>query len=324
AQRWENELLSWADIEGNTILHIAAIRNSPQVVEVLLENLSQDHINSKNLEGLTALDILLEHQRNERQVDNREIMDMLSTAGGLRGSSLPNNPHSSINVNSFRSKMSYFQKFATIAARGKKGISYEMRNAFLVVTVLIITATYDASLNPPKKGDDVSFKNYQVSSSYTFYQGANPPTGGGNSLQDLTDLVDASSMFWLYNTLTFWVALGLTAYLLPSRTVCLFLLITLSLFGSCYMLLVAVVSWKLQFLIPLTPSAFSYHALSVVNYCLSTLIAVLVAFRIGRYVFYRFVPRRKIFCLVQFVSFLLIVICILTPAVLNVETIFFL
>ncbi|KAK6228038.1 hypothetical protein SCA6_000378 [Theobroma cacao] len=251
-------------------------------------------------------------------------MDILSKAGGLRGSSLPNNPDSSINVNSFRSKMSYFQKFATIAARGKKGISYEMRNAFLVVTVLIITATYDASLNPPKKGDDVSFQNYQVSSSYTFYQGANPPTGGGNSLQDLTDLVDASSMFWLYNTLTFWVALGLTAYLLPSRTICLFLLITLSLFGSCYMLLVAVVSWKLQFLISLTPSPFSYHALSVVNYCLSTLIAVLVAFRIARYVFYRFVPRRKIFCLVQFVSFLLIVICILTPAVLNVETIFFL
>ncbi|EOY18316.1 Ankyrin repeat-containing protein [Theobroma cacao] len=324
AQQWENELLSWADIEGNTILHIAAIRNSPQVVEVLLENLSQDHINSKNLEGLTALDILLEHQRNERQVDNREIMDMLSTAGGLRGSSLPNNPHSSINVNSFRSKMSYFQKFTTIAARGKKGIPYEMRNAFLVVTVLIITATYDALLNPPEKSDDVSFQNYQVSGSYSFSQQANPPMGGDNPAQDITDLIDASSMFWLYNTLTFWVALGLTAYLLPSRTICLLLLITLSLFGSCYMLLVAVVSWKQQFLVSLTPSHLLYHALSVVNYCLSTLIAVLVAFRIARYVIYRFVPRKKIFCLVQFVSFLFIVICILTPTVFNVQTMSFL
>lgn len=31
AQRWENELLSWGDIQGNTVLHIAAIRNLPQV-----------------------------------------------------------------------------------------------------------------------------------------------------------------------------------------------------------------------------------------------------------------------------------------------------
>ncbi|EOY18319.1 Ankyrin repeat-containing protein, putative [Theobroma cacao] len=319
AQRWENELLSWRDIEGNTVLHIAAIRNRPQVVKVLLENLSQDHINAKNLEGLTALDIVLEHQRNERQVDNREIMDMLSKAGGLRGSLLPKNPNSSININSFRSKMSYFQKFATMAARGKKGISNEMRNTFLVVTVLIITATYDASLNPPNKGDNLLSENYQVSSFPRFSQKANLPTGGHNPPQEFTDLIDVSSMFWLYNTLTFWVALGLTAYLLPSRTICLFLLITLSLFGSCYMLLVAVVSWKLQYLISPKPLHLSYHALSIVNYSLSTLIAVLVATRIAGYVFCRFVPRRKIFCLVQLLSFLSIASCIVTPAVLNVE-----
>ncbi|KAA3481744.1 ankyrin repeat-containing protein [Gossypium australe] len=47
-------------------------------------------------------------------------------------------------------------------------------------------------------------------------------------------------MFWLYNTLTFWAATVLTAYLLPSRSICLFILITLSLFGTCYRLLVAV------------------------------------------------------------------------------------
>ncbi|KAK5795300.1 hypothetical protein PVK06_036561 [Gossypium arboreum] len=40
AQRWEEELLSWADIDGNTVLHIAAIRNRPPVVvEVLLGHL---------------------------------------------------------------------------------------------------------------------------------------------------------------------------------------------------------------------------------------------------------------------------------------------
>ncbi|WRX12390.1 hypothetical protein QQP08_004877 [Theobroma cacao] len=305
--------------------HLAQCFNSSfqatplRVVKVLLENLSQDQINAKNLEGLTALDIVLERQRNERQVDNREIMDMLSKAGGLRGSLLPKNPNSSININSFRSKISYFQKFATMAARGKKGISNEMRNTFLVVTVLIITATYDASLNPPNKGDNLLSENYQVSSFPRLSHKTNLPTGGHNPPQEFTDLIDVSSMFWLYNTLTFWVALGLTAYLLPSRTICLFLLITLSLFGSCYMLLVAVVSWKLQYLISPKPLHLSYHALSIVNYSLSTLIAVLVASRIAGYVFCRFVPRRKIFCLVQLLSFLSIASCIVTPAVLNVE-----
>ncbi|KAK6228044.1 hypothetical protein SCA6_000384 [Theobroma cacao] len=206
-----------------------------------------------------------------------------------------------------------------MAARGKKGISNEMRNTFLVVTVLIITATYDASLNPPNKGDNLLSENYQVSSFPRLSHKTNLPTGGHNPPQEFTDLIDVSSMFWLYNTLTFWVALGLTAYLLPSRTICLFLLITLSLFGSCYMLLVAVVSWKLQYLISPKPLHLSYHALSIVNYSLSTLIAVLVASRIAGYVFCRFVPRRKIFCLVQLLSFLSIASCIVTPAVLNVE-----
>ncbi|WRX12977.1 hypothetical protein QQP08_005464, partial [Theobroma cacao] len=207
AQRWENELLSWRGVEGNTVLHIAAIRNRPQVVKVLLENLSQDHINANNLEGLTALDIVLERQRNERQVDNREIMDMLMKARGLRGSLLPKNPNSSISINSFRSKISYFQKFATMVACGKKGISNEMRNTFLAVTVLIITATYDASLNPPKKGDNFLSQNYQIS-----------------------------------------------------------------------------ISWKLQYLISPKSLHLSYHALSIINYSLSTLIVILVAYRIFGYV----------------------------------------
>ncbi|MBA0750014.1 hypothetical protein Gogos_003882, partial [Gossypium gossypioides] len=30
ADRWEEKLLSWADIDGNTLLHIAAIRNRTQ------------------------------------------------------------------------------------------------------------------------------------------------------------------------------------------------------------------------------------------------------------------------------------------------------
>ncbi|TYG51592.1 hypothetical protein ES288_D10G270600v1 [Gossypium darwinii] len=31
AQRWEKEPISWADMEGKTVLHVAAIRNRPRV-----------------------------------------------------------------------------------------------------------------------------------------------------------------------------------------------------------------------------------------------------------------------------------------------------
>ncbi|TYH51432.1 hypothetical protein ES332_D10G273800v1 [Gossypium tomentosum] len=150
AQRWDKELLSWADIDGNTVLHIAAIRNRPRVVKVLLEHLHRYQINAKNLEGLTALDIQLQYPWNERQADR--IRDMLINAGGLSGSFS-------------KEKTAWYLKWATRSGGGKKGMPHEMRNTFLVVTVLIITTTYEASLNPPKTPDDSPCPSlkYQVS-----------------------------------------------------------------------------------------------------------------------------------------------------------------
>ncbi|KAK5795275.1 hypothetical protein PVK06_036533 [Gossypium arboreum] len=111
----------------------------------------RDQINAKNLEGLTALDIQSQYPWNEMQADR--IVDTLSKAGGLSGSasSLPNTSISSFHIESLKEKVSVLQKFATIASRVKKGIPYEMRNTFLIVTVLIITATYTATLSPSKE-----------------------------------------------------------------------------------------------------------------------------------------------------------------------------
>ncbi|PPD76022.1 hypothetical protein GOBAR_DD27063 [Gossypium barbadense] len=242
AQRWEKELLSCADIDGNTVLHIAAIKNSPQ--------------------GSTALDIQRGCPLDERQVDNYKgsVKDMIRKAGG----------------------------------RGRKGIPLEMRNTFLVVTVLIITATYAAYLNPPNKADNSSSMKNQIKyyasleSTDSIAPLPGPPPSPADDQIDWLDVIDVSSMFWLYNTLTFWAAIGLTAYLLPSRSISLFLLITLSLFGTCYMLLVAVSTWssKLQYLVSLQITIpVSYRALCIINYCLSTSLALLVSYRIARYVF---------------------------------------
>ncbi|MFQ6656548.1 hypothetical protein Gotur_026597, partial [Gossypium turneri] len=249
ANRWEKELLSWADIDGNTVLHVAAIRNRPQVVKVLLKRLCRDHINAKNAEGLTALDIPSQYPSDEGRVDYKEsIKDMISKAGGLRGSSssLPKASISSILIESLKRKVSVLQKFATIASRGKKGIPHDTRNAFLVVTVLIITATYNATLQPPKQDDTISNSQnfhftYDTSLGSTTTTGAVPsPQPAEEKNKENILVLDVSRMFWLYNTITFWATTVLTAYLLPSRSMSLLILITLSLFGTCYMLLVAV------------------------------------------------------------------------------------
>ncbi|TYJ16207.1 hypothetical protein E1A91_A10G235000v1 [Gossypium mustelinum] len=71
ADRWEEELLSWVDIGGNTVLHIAAIRNRPRWWKYYWNTCIDDRyqINAKNLEGLTALDIQSQYPWNERQAD---------------------------------------------------------------------------------------------------------------------------------------------------------------------------------------------------------------------------------------------------------------
>ncbi|XP_016676556.2 ankyrin repeat-containing protein BDA1-like [Gossypium hirsutum] len=163
AQRWEKEQLSCADIDGNTVLHIAAIENPPQVVKVLLGHLRRDHINGKNLKGSTALDIQPDCPLDERQMDNYKgsVKDMIRKVGGLSGSELPNKSISSIHIKLWP-KLSCFQKIATMAGRGRKGIPLEMRNTFLVVIVLIIIATYAASLSPPEKADNSSSMKYHI------------------------------------------------------------------------------------------------------------------------------------------------------------------
>ncbi|MBA0780762.1 hypothetical protein Gotri_004821 [Gossypium trilobum] len=256
AQRWENELLSWADVDGNTVLHIAAIRNRPRVVKVLLGHLLRDQINAKNLEGLTALDIQSQYPWNERQADR--IIDMLSKAGGLSASSpsLPNTSFTSIYLKSLKDKMSWNQKWETRAGRGMMCMPHEMRNAFLVVTVLIITTTFEASLNPPNKPDDSSSMKYQVSlsqdqpplNSHTFghktdFNTAPIPSPSAMDVSKKDDGTSEYSLFWFYDAFTFWAALFLTVILLPSHFFSSLILLILLSFGSTFIILFDVSSW---------------------------------------------------------------------------------
>ncbi|KAE8055786.1 hypothetical protein FH972_012608 [Carpinus fangiana] len=73
---WEKKLLNWKDEEGKTLFHIAIMKTLPQVVRRLLD--ATVDTNAKNLQGVTALDIL------EGQAlvgnNNDEIWDMLASS----------------------------------------------------------------------------------------------------------------------------------------------------------------------------------------------------------------------------------------------------
>ncbi|MBA0665304.1 hypothetical protein Goklo_005174 [Gossypium klotzschianum] len=306
AQRWEKELLSWADIDGNTVLHIAAIRNRPRVMEVLLEHLHPFQIIAKNLEGLTALDIQSQYPWNERQADR--TIDMLSKAGGLSGSSssLPNTSTSSFHIESLKEMMTWYEKWIK-AGRRMKGMPHEMRNTFLVVTVLIITTTYDASLNPPKTPDDSPFKNYQFSlsqdqplNSHTFLHKTDINTAPMPSPSAIDVFIKDEwsseySSFWVYNTLTFWAAVFLTAILLPPHSFSWLILLALTVFGRSYMNLAAVSSWSW---VPYaSEKAYSYFSsASVYNQSFLTVLPFLM-------LLVRF-SDSFLFCLLSLVAFL--------------------
>ncbi|KAH1045697.1 hypothetical protein J1N35_036481 [Gossypium stocksii] len=299
---WKKELLSWPDIDGNTVLQIAAIRNRLRYCW----NTCRDQINAKNLEGLTALDIQSQYPWNERQPDR--IIDTLSKAGGLSGSSssLPNSSISSFRIESLKEKMSRSQKWATRPGQDKKGMAYEMRNTFLVATVLIITTTYEASLNPPKKPDEspsmkfqVSFSQDRLLTSHIFLHKADINTEPipGPSTVDVSKKVDSFeySSFWFYSTVTFWAALFLTALLLPPHLFSSLALLTLSFFGRSYMNLfdVSSWSWKHSYGFSNKNAHLLYDVAPFCNFLFSTLLVVLVSYQTMFYVCRRVTLRNQ-------------------------------
>ncbi|MBA0629625.1 hypothetical protein Godav_024152 [Gossypium davidsonii] len=259
AQRCEKELVSWADIDGNTVLHIAAIRHRPRVMEVLLEHLHPFQIIAKNLEGLTALDIQSQYPWNERQADR--TIDMLSKAGGLSGSSssLPNTSTSSFHIDSLKEKMTCPLKNYQLSLSQDQPLN---SHTFLHKTDI------NTAPMPSPSAIDVFIKD-EWSSEY--------------------------SSFWVYNTLTFWAAVLLTAILLPPHSFSWLILLALTVFGRSYMNLAAVSSWSW---VPYaSEKAYSYFSsASVYNQSFLTVLPFLM-------LLVRF-SDSFLFCLLSLVAFL--------------------
>ncbi|XVF83482.1 hypothetical protein PTKIN_Ptkin16aG0491400 [Pterospermum kingtungense] len=130
----KQSILNSKSRNGDTVLHIAVSNEEPdpEIVRIL-RDLRID-IKAKNSEDKTALNIL-EGRTQERKINVSECEDILRHAQGLPAIT--------------RKTAWYFLQMLSQWGYEIKHMSNDRGNALLVVTVLILTATYQATLSPP-------------------------------------------------------------------------------------------------------------------------------------------------------------------------------
>ncbi|XVF23814.1 hypothetical protein REPUB_Repub13aG0071900 [Reevesia pubescens] len=200
AMHWESEIVNQKDNDDNTVLHIAAIRKQRQAINLLLNCALPFDTNVKNSEGLTALEIL----KNA----NREVIITGENETRKKYYLKPN--------------FSCLERQIILFARMKKSISVDLVNSLLVISALIIAATYQSSLSPPGgvwQNDNISSNSnvthlVHTTSSNFFLKDI---LHGGSKKPGTTIMSSGEFfLFWLLNGLTLWITLGATAWLIPT------------------------------------------------------------------------------------------------------------
>ncbi|XVE79494.1 hypothetical protein DITRI_Ditri14bG0063600 [Diplodiscus trichospermus] len=181
-------LVNAKDHDGNTILHIAVARKQFRVVKLLLEqeagSMFKVEVNSNNKSGYTALDMLFHSRQIVDNPMDHVIHDMLQQAGAVRSQDTivaltstvdirQNNQQT--NFDSYQAGESnatakmcnncdlwmpwkfivkevsslFVWKIWSTLTQEIESSTPEMRNALMVVAVLIATVTYQSVLSPP-------------------------------------------------------------------------------------------------------------------------------------------------------------------------------
>lgn len=199
----ENRVLNRSDYNYNTPLHLAAYRNDHQMVRLLLEcRLVQR--NEVNGENLTFLDILRNQGRSgdlrsqgPRVVgEDLDLEQVAIKTGCKEAASLP---RSKARFEILKSPFTFWTFCSTGMRRLRTDTSDEARGVFLIVCILIITATYQTALQPPG-GVHQS-------------EGSNANAGSVVMKQAFFILL------WVFNTLGFCCAIFYTFCLIPLNIV---------------------------------------------------------------------------------------------------------
>ncbi|PPR82572.1 hypothetical protein GOBAR_AA38144 [Gossypium barbadense] len=159
------KLLNWKDKDGNTALHVAAYNNQPQqMIKFLLD--CKVKVNKINSSGKTPLD--------------RDSMKILRNAEALNASLTPRSRH--------------LHQLLRTNITDITNMSTERSSVVLVILVLILTSTYQATLSPP--GGDKKYNHMN--------------SEGGKSTLNSRDFL----LFYVPNTIAFIMTFILTLGLL--------------------------------------------------------------------------------------------------------------
>ncbi|RDY08581.1 Ankyrin repeat-containing protein BDA1, partial [Mucuna pruriens] len=251
----EIRILNWQDQSGNTILHLSAVR-------LLLD--SNIDINGKNVEDLTALDIV---EINPTQSHSAEMRNMLLEGGGLRGFSLATAP---LMEEELREKITLNERVAIFVSRQRKRISNDTRNALLVVAILFATSTYEAALNPP---GGVYQGEYSKKSSASVEHGHDD--GIGKAVMKMQTFF----WFWSFNTWSFYLSIMMICFLMPRGRISVIVTFPLCIFSGCYVFAMLVISpsVKINSITMVLPCVF------LVLYCWGSFIYIGLAKKLKMY-----------------------------------------
>ncbi|KAJ0963712.1 hypothetical protein J5N97_028834 [Dioscorea zingiberensis] len=145
----KDELLNVKDDKGNTILHHAVARRQLQTVKLLVYKTRME-VNTRNLKGLTPLDLLLELPSEHGDL---ALGKVIRAAGGKTTEDHEEQQQTPPHANS--SPIDDFMappKAASLSKRSKKRSKIEdtyTPGTLIVVATLIATITFQAGLSPP-------------------------------------------------------------------------------------------------------------------------------------------------------------------------------
>ncbi|KAE8713917.1 putative Ankyrin repeat-containing protein [Hibiscus syriacus] len=137
------KLLNWKDKDGNTVLHVAAYNNQPKMIKLLLD--CKVNVNEINSSGKTPLDVIQELQTPD-EASKKDVRRILLNTEALNASSTPRPQplHEQL-----RSTITFTERAFGEVLHDIANMSTERSGAVLVILVLILTSTYQATLSPP-------------------------------------------------------------------------------------------------------------------------------------------------------------------------------
>ncbi|KAK6787985.1 hypothetical protein RDI58_016510 [Solanum bulbocastanum] len=144
--------LDWKDKNGSTVLHIAAQTGQVEVVKILTRQ--KMDLDIRDQYHMTALDIV-SNLGDDSSQEYAQIREILHRVGAMKRTELPwefNMMHLLRKIPSFPEASEIIRSQAVRSVDSNKGLTGDMRNAYLVVTVLIVTASFQAIISPPGGG----------------------------------------------------------------------------------------------------------------------------------------------------------------------------